>query len=241
MFLNETHGAANSGGFPLASEHRLDNNDSIPPLPVICMSRIALLAPLLLAAPTFAALKPAESGKVTFKAIDNQADVAERYRLGPTEFAFELKPKRELTVSGIEIYELTFPSPVKTKYPENNTVYAEYYVPAGKGPFPGVILLDILDGSQIVSKSLATVFATHGIASLCMQMPYYGPRRPAGGKVRLLSAGPDSRGPRTHDGRDSPDGARQPLRRPRGSNRGRRSTRRSLASTARASAASWRR
>jgi dienelactone hydrolase len=152
------------------------------------MSRIALLVPLLLAAPAFAALKPAESGKVTFKAVDDQADVPERYRLEPTEFKFELKPKRELVVSGIEIYELTFPSPVKTKYPENNTVYAEYYVPAGKGPFPGVIVLDILDGSQVVSKSLATVFATHGIASLCIQMPYYGPRRPAEGKVRLLAA-----------------------------------------------------
>src|SRR4029078_9945200 len=140
------------------------------------MPRTALLLSLLVSAPVLAEMKPAETGKVTFKPVGDQADVPDRYRLDPVEFAYELKPKRELVVSGIEIYELTFPSPVKTKYPENNTVFAEYYVPKGKGPSPGVILLDILAGSQVVSKSLATVFATHGIAGLCVQMPYYGPR-----------------------------------------------------------------
>jgi dienelactone hydrolase len=151
------------------------------------MRRTALIAAFLCCTPVLADMKPAETGKVTFKPVDDQSEVAERYRLEPTEFAYELKPKRELVVSGIEIYDLTFPSPVKTKYPENNTVHAEYYVPKGKGPFPGVIVLDILDGSQVVSKSLATVFATHGIAGLCVQMPYYGPRRPTTEKVRLIS------------------------------------------------------
>jgi dienelactone hydrolase len=151
------------------------------------MRLAALLVPLVLAAPAFADLRPIEKGKVTFKAIDDQAGVAERYRLDPTEFAYELKPKRELVVSEIDIYELTFPSPVTTKYPENNTVHADYYVPKGKGPFPGVIILDILDGSQVVSRGIATVLAANGIAGLCVQMPYYGPRRPAEGKVRLIS------------------------------------------------------
>jgi dienelactone hydrolase len=151
------------------------------------MRFVALLAGSLIAAPAAADLKPTETGKVTFKPVDDQADVAECYRLDPVEFAYELKPKRDLVVSEIEIYELTFPSPVKTKYPENNTVHADYFVPKGKGPFPGVIILDILDGSQLVSRGIATVLATHGIAGLCVQMPYYGPRRPAEGKVRLLS------------------------------------------------------
>jgi dienelactone hydrolase len=151
------------------------------------MRLVALLATTLLAAPAAAEMKPAQTGKVAFKPVDDQADVAECYRLDPVEFAFELKPKRDLVVSGIEIYELTFSSPVKTKYPENNTVYADYFVPKGKGPFPGVIILDILDGSQVVSHGIATVLATHGIAGLCVQMPYYGPRRPTEGKVRLLS------------------------------------------------------
>jgi len=146
-----------------------------------------LFAALLLACPALAELKPLEKGKCSFKAIDDQKDVVERYRLEPMEFEYQLKPQRDLVVSGIEIYSLTFPSPVKSKHEENNTVHAEYFLPKGKGPFPGVIILDILDGSQIVSRGIATVLATQGIAGLCVQMPYYGPRRPADSKVRLLS------------------------------------------------------
>jgi dienelactone hydrolase len=150
-------------------------------LPAVCVFVLA-------ATPALADRKPAETGKVAFKPTDDQAATAACYRLDPCEFTYELKRKRELPVSGIEIYDLTFPSPVKTKYPENNTVYAEYYLPKGEGPFPGVIILDILDGSQVVSRGIASVLAANGIAGLCVQMPYYGPRRPAEGRVRLLSA-----------------------------------------------------
>ena len=160
------------------------------------MRPAALLVPLVLATPLLADPKPTQTGKVTFKAVDDQACVAECYRLAPTEFAYQLKPKRELVVSGIDIYDLTFPSPVKTKYAENNTVHAEYYRPKGKGPFPGVIILDILDGSQVVSRAVATVLAANGVAGLCVQMPYYGPRRPTEERVRLIS----DNVPRTLDG-----------------------------------------
>jgi dienelactone hydrolase len=34
----------------------------------------------------------------------------------------------------------------------------------------------------------ATFLAQNGVAALCVHMPYYGPRRPAGQKVRMLSA-----------------------------------------------------
>jgi dienelactone hydrolase len=160
------------------------------------MRSLSVVSALLFAIPVLADLKPAESGKVTFKAIDDQSSVAERYRLEPYEFEYQLKPRRELVVSGIEIYDLTFPSPVKTKYRENNTVHAEYWLPKGKGPFPGVILLDILDGSMVVSHGIATVLTANGIAALCVHLPYYGPRHPEGEKVRLLS--PDI--PQTLDG-----------------------------------------
>jgi dienelactone hydrolase len=151
------------------------------------MRRFVLIA-LVFTAPLLADDKPAETGKVAFKPLDDQAECAECYRLDALEFTYELKSRRELPVSGIEIFELTFPSPVKTKHTENNTVHAEYFRPKGKGPFPGVIILDILDGSQVVSRAIATVLASNGIAGLCVQMPYYGPRRPAEGRVRLLSA-----------------------------------------------------
>src|SRR5262245_55286404 len=136
------------------------------------MRRTVLLAAIVFAAPVFADLKPAEKGKVAFKPADDHAPVAERYPLDPLEFESELKPKRDRVVRENEIYDLTCPSPVHTKYSENNTVHAEYYLPKGKGPFPGVIILDIMDGSQVVSRSIAALLATSGIAGLCVQMPY---------------------------------------------------------------------
>ena len=146
---------------------------------------------LMLLAVGFALAEPApmsvEKGSVTFKPVGDQAGIAERYRLAETKFDYVLKFRRDLPVSGVTISDLTFPSPVKSPHEVNNTVHAEYYRPAGKGPFPGVILLDILDGSQIISRNLANMFAQNGIASLIIQMPYYGPRRPVGEKVRLLS------------------------------------------------------
>lgn len=128
-----------------------------------------------------------EKGTTTFKPLDDQANVPERYRLAEYTFDYVLTLKRELPVSGISMSELTFRSPVKTEHESNNTVHGEYYRPTGKGPFPGVILLDILDGSQVVSRGLANMFAQNGIASLIVQMPYYGPRRPVNEKIRLLS------------------------------------------------------
>lgn len=128
-----------------------------------------------------------EKGTITFKPVNDQSSVPERYRLAETKFDYVLKFRRELPASGVVISDLTFPSPVKTIHESNNTVHAEYYRPIGKGPYPGVILLDILDGSQIVSRNLANMFAQNNIAALIIQMPYYGPRRPANTKARLLS------------------------------------------------------
>src|SRR5207247_6506533 len=89
--------------------------------------------------------------------------------------------------SEVGIYQLRFPSPVVTDCQENNTVHAEYYRPRGAGPFPGVIVLDITAGNQQLSRSIATCLAQNRIASLFVQMAYYGPRRPPGSKRRLLS------------------------------------------------------
>jgi dienelactone hydrolase len=52
---------------------------------------------------------------------------------------------------------------------------------------PGVIVLDITAGDQRLSRIIATCLAQNGIAALFVQMAYYGPRRPPGSKLRLLS------------------------------------------------------
>jgi dienelactone hydrolase len=131
------------------------------------------------------ALSP-EHGTVDFRPVGDETKIPERYRLEKYEFAWKLEPKRDLPVSGVEIYTLTFPSSVNSPQAENNTVWAEYYRPKGNGPFPGVIVLDILAGDQNLSRNIARHFAQNGIAALFVQMAYYGPRRSPNGP-RLLS------------------------------------------------------
>src|SRR5262249_8795094 len=98
----------------------------------------------------------AEKGTFRFTPAEDQKDIPERYRLAEREFAFEMQHKVTIPGLGVDVYRVQFPSPVTSPHPENNTVHAEYYRPPGKGPFPCVIVLDILDGSQRVSRTIAT-------------------------------------------------------------------------------------
>src|SRR5260370_27210077 len=128
-----------------------------------------------------------EKGTVRFAPLGEQTAVPERYRLGERAFAYEMSLKYQMPAVATTVYRLTFPSPVESKHKENNTVHAEYYRPDGQGPFPAVIVLDITGGDQSLSRNLATHLAQHGIGALFVQMAYYGPRRPPGSSLRLMS------------------------------------------------------
>ena len=110
-----------------------------------------------------------------------------RYRLEARTYDYRMDLKYDLPLSGVTVYRVRFPSAVKSPHPENNTVHAEYYRPRGAGPFPGVIVLDITGGDQSLSRHLSTFLAHRGVAALFVQMAYYGPRRPPGSRLRLLS------------------------------------------------------
>ena len=148
---------------------------------LVSISLLVCLAPLPLRA------ADSETGIFRFAALGDQANVPERYRLEERTVEYRLNLKHELPSSGVRVYRLQYPSPVVSATPENNTVHAEYYLPKGKGPFPGVIVLDITAGNQSLSRNLSTFLAQKGIAGLFVQMAYYGPRRPAGSRLRLLS------------------------------------------------------
>jgi dienelactone hydrolase len=126
-------------------------------------------------------------GTVHFQPLDDQSNVPERYRLSERTFDYTMKLLRTLPVCGVEIFQITYPSPVTSPTPENNTVYAEYYRPIGSGPFPAVIVLDITGGNQELSRFIARTLAQNKIAGLFVQMAYYGPRRPPGSKLKMLS------------------------------------------------------
>jgi dienelactone hydrolase len=118
---------------------------------------------------------------------DEKAGVAERYRLPAFTFDYKLTLRHDLHYSGVKVYDLSFPSPVKSEVPENNTVYAELFLPPGAGPFPAAVVLDILQGNALVSRGEAMFLAQHGVAGLVVYMAHYGPRRPPGSTARLLS------------------------------------------------------
>jgi dienelactone hydrolase len=145
-----------------------------------------LLTPVVLICLAALPLWAAESGSFRFTPKGDQANIPERYRLDARTVEYRMSLKHELPASGVRVFRVQFPSPVKTATPENNTVHAEYYRPSGKGPFPGVIVLDITGGDQSLSRNQATFLAQRGIAGLFVQMAYYGPRRPPGSKLRLL-------------------------------------------------------
>jgi dienelactone hydrolase len=136
---------------------------------------------------TATSAEPLEKGTVHFVPAGDQKEIPERYRLEARTFAYEMDVKCDLADSGIRVYRLRFPSPVASPCPENNTVHSEYYRPGGVGPFPGVIVLDITAGDQAVSRAISTQLARNGVAALFVQMAYYGPRRPAGSSLRLVS------------------------------------------------------
>lgn len=118
---------------------------------------------------------------------DAKANVPEVFRLAPHSFKAEVAPKFELPHSKIEVLTVTFPSPVKSPDEANNTVHAEYFRPTTPGKKPAVIVLDILQGNQLVARSQALWLAQHDVAALVVYMAYYGPRRPAGSKERMLT------------------------------------------------------
>jgi len=103
----------------------------------------------------------------------------QRYNFPPDPFPWRM----EATAAAEThlVYHVTFPSPRRYEMAECNTVHAEYYVPARPGRrAPGVVVLDILDGSFVVARMVARHFASAGIPSLIVKMPYYGERRAAG-------------------------------------------------------------
>jgi dienelactone hydrolase len=155
------------------------------------MRSVVLAGALLSFAPALAAADDAaptaEKGTVHFTPADDQKEVPKLYRLEPRSFDYQMKWMYNLPGYDIGVYDLRFPSAIESTVPENNTVYAEYYRPEGAGPFPCVIVLDITGGDQSLSRVMCTHLSRHGIGGLFVQMAYYGPRRPPGSNLRLVS------------------------------------------------------
>jgi cephalosporin-C deacetylase-like acetyl esterase len=128
------------------------------------------------------------SGTVRPVRTADGADFPTRFRLGTEPFAFVTK--QEYEHAAIRKFSVTFPSPVTTPHPLNNTVHAEYFQPAGKGPHPGIVVLHILGGDFPLSRLVANHLAQRGLAALFVKMPHYGPRRDPALRKRMISKNP---------------------------------------------------
>jgi len=106
-------------------------------------------------------------------------------------FDYRIESREEKT--GYTIYRLTYPSPVVTPVPQNNTVPAEYYVPkgvrAGEAGRPGVVCMHILDGDFVLVRMTCSMLASHGIPAIMLKLPYYDERGLPEG-VRALAEDP---------------------------------------------------
>ena len=129
-----------------------------------------------------------EAATIEFLPAKNEAAVPEHFRLQPHRFEAEAELLRER--GSLRTLAVTFPSPVETIVPENNTVHAEYFQPAGPGPFPGVVVLHILGGEFPLSQTVASALARAQVAALFVKMPYYGERRSKESPRRMISRNP---------------------------------------------------
>ncbi|WP_417378921.1 alpha/beta hydrolase family protein [Gimesia sp.] len=123
-----------------------------------------------------------EQGQVQFETTQKEDKVPARFHLEPHAFPFTCQFKR---MSGpVKVYDVTFPSPVKTAVNDNNTVHGHYYQPEGPGPFPACVCLHILGGGFELSEMSANSLARQGVAALTIKMPYYAERRGSGAQSR---------------------------------------------------------
>ncbi len=151
------------------------------------MLRLALsVVALTVAAPAFGG--DAESGTLTVPADDAKCGIVERYRMADYTGEYRLAPRYDLRHSGVTVYDLTFPSPVKSDIAENNTVYGQYFVPKERGKFPAAIVLDIMQGNQLIARGEAMWLAQNGVAALVVVLPHYNERRAPNSKIKLVSA-----------------------------------------------------
>jgi len=78
-----------------------------------------------------------------------------------------------------EEYLLKFPSPLKSPFAANNTVWGHLLLPEGKGPFPCILVLPVMAAPNLwIEERFIRRFLRDGFAVLWIEMPYQFHRRP---------------------------------------------------------------
>ncbi len=134
------------------------------------------------------------TGTVQYQPTESEDRIAPQFRLQAHQFPFRQTPL-ETAATRMQMFEVTFPSPLVTPHENNNTVHCEYFRPV-RGPqdaharTPGVVVLHILGGDFALSRLFCRTLAHHGVAALFVKLPYYGPRRVPGSSARMITLDP---------------------------------------------------
>ncbi|TPW19568.1 MAG: hypothetical protein FD126_2551 [Elusimicrobia bacterium] len=89
--------------------------------------------------------------------------------------------ERTLTAETLHesVYDLSFPSPEKSPWPANDTVYARLVVPKGRPKPPVVLLLPIMAAPNAwIEERFARELSRRGLAAMWLEMPTQFRRRP---------------------------------------------------------------
>ncbi|MBM3891714.1 MAG: dienelactone hydrolase family protein [Verrucomicrobia bacterium] len=92
--------------------------------------------------------------------------------------AGEIAYRMEFVPTNAPVFEVNFPSPVKSPHPENNTVWCRYFGATASGKHPAVVMLHHAEGATQLEDFIARKLAGDGLPTLLVQFPYYGKRRP---------------------------------------------------------------
>lgn len=155
----------------------------------ICRITTAFVIIGVLASVALADAPQPRRGVVEFEPRDDEASLPKQFQLESHSFAFEQLPQLA-SGSVMRVWRVTFPSPVVTPHPANNTVHCEYFCPTTPGAKPGVIVLHILGGDFDLARLFCRALATRGVAALFLKMPYYGERRAPDLPARMISLDP---------------------------------------------------
>jgi dienelactone hydrolase len=148
-----------------------------------------MLASATLAMPARGVDAETRGGSVEFVPAADEARLPEQFRLERHSFSFEERPLRT-SAKTMRLSTVTFPSPLVTEHPKNNTVHCEYFCPLATGKKPAVIVLHILGGDFDLARLFCRALASRGVAALFLKMPYYGERRQEGSSARMISLDP---------------------------------------------------
>ncbi|MDQ7780193.1 MAG: C45 family autoproteolytic acyltransferase/hydrolase [Planctomycetota bacterium] len=114
------------------------------------------------------------------------------YNTPVEEFEWKMKCIRE--GEDYTVWEVSFPSPMKSGCEENDTVWARYFWPNRQEKMPATVLLHHLEDDTQLEEFIAASMAGGGIPALMVFLPYYGKRAPKdrAQKIEMVSQDMDA-------------------------------------------------